>query len=447
VPYLQQPALQLIYDTAPIGLAFLSPDCRYLQINQRLTEICGISVAGHLGRTVRDCVPALADSVESIVRSIIETGEPVTNIEVAGQRVDQSEQRFWLTHWHPQRGADRRIVGVNVAAEEITERKRAEAALRASERQFHILADSIPQLVWMAEANGKIFWFNSHWYSYTGTPVGEVLRADWQAILDPTVSGDANAQWAQSLESETDFEMELPLRGKDGQYRSFLTRVVPLRNPANAVYGWIGTHIDISEQKRREEHIRFIIDELAHRTKNLLAVVIAIASQTARQAGDVAEYHERFLDRLTALAHCHDLLVRDNWDGASFRDLVSAQLKPFLERNEGRINATGPPLTLKPGAVQNLGLAFHELATNASKHGALSGPLGMVSIQWLLNETADRVSVHWRERGGPPVMPPERRGFGHVVIEKIVPRALNGTGTLDFAPAGVSWTFEFPVQA
>ena len=127
-----QPTLQLIYDTAPIGLAFLSPDCRYLQINQRLTEICGISVEGHLGRFVRDCVPALADSVEAIVNSIVETGDPVTGIEVAGQRPDQKEGRFWITYWHPQRGPAGDIIGVNVAAEEITGRKRGEREIRAA---------------------------------------------------------------------------------------------------------------------------------------------------------------------------------------------------------------------------------------------------------------------------------------------------------------------------
>ena len=120
------PALQQIYDTAPIGLACLSPDCRYLQINQRLTEICGISVEDHLGRFVRDCVPALADSVEQIVRSVVETGEPVIGIEVAGQRADQVEERSWITYWHPLRTPNGEIVAVNVAAEEITERKRAE---------------------------------------------------------------------------------------------------------------------------------------------------------------------------------------------------------------------------------------------------------------------------------------------------------------------------------
>ncbi|MBR1124214.1 PAS domain-containing protein [Bradyrhizobium lablabi] len=126
VQFPHQPALQLIYDTAPIGLACLSPDCRYLRINQHLTEICGISVEDHLGRFVRDCVPALADSVEQIVRSIVETGEPVIGVEVAGQRKDQPEDRFWITYWHPLRAAGGEIVAVNVAAEEITERKRAE---------------------------------------------------------------------------------------------------------------------------------------------------------------------------------------------------------------------------------------------------------------------------------------------------------------------------------
>jgi PAS domain S-box-containing protein len=138
----QQPALRLIYDTAPIGLACLSLDCRYLQINQRLTEICGISVEDHLGRSVRECVPALADSVEAIVRSIMETGEPVIGIEVAGQRADQVEGRYWVTYWHPLRTPSGEIVAVNVAAEEITERKRAEGRLRVQHTVAQILAEA-----------------------------------------------------------------------------------------------------------------------------------------------------------------------------------------------------------------------------------------------------------------------------------------------------------------
>ncbi|WFU44726.1 ATP-binding protein [Bradyrhizobium sp. CB82] len=147
----EQPALKSIYDTAPIGLACLSPDCRYLQINQRLTEICGISVENHLGRFVRDCVPALADSVAEIVRSIMETGEPVVGIEVSGQRADRVEERYWVTYWHPLRAPSGEIVAVNVAAEEITERKRAEQELReardAAETALHRLRETQESLV------------------------------------------------------------------------------------------------------------------------------------------------------------------------------------------------------------------------------------------------------------------------------------------------------------
>ena len=257
----RQPTLQLIYDTAPIGLAFLSPDCRYLQINQRLTDICGISVEDHLGRYVRDCVPALADAVEGIVQSIMRTGDPVTGIEVAGQRADQTDERFWVTYWHPHCNADGEVVGVNVAAEEITERKRAEAALRASERQFHTLADSIPQLVWMAHADGAIYWLNSHWYEYTGRPAGEINPHGWHTVL--------GNRWTEALAAGTALESELSLLGKDGQYRPFLTRVVPLRDPQGVVYGWIGTHIDISERKRSEREVRRARDEAEAALQNL----------------------------------------------------------------------------------------------------------------------------------------------------------------------------------
>ena len=269
VAFARQPGLQLIYDTAPIGLAFLSPDCRYLQINQRLTEICGISVADHLGRSVRDCVPALAEAVEAIVGSIMATGEAVTGIEVAGQRPDQNDHRSWITYWHPVRAANGDIVGVNVAAEEITERKRAEAALQASERQFHTLADAIPQLVWMAAADGNVFWFNTRWYDYTGLPAGEPGAHDWQAAIAQVSLADACYRWGQALQSGTPLEIELPLRSHDGEYRPFLTRVVPLRDAADAIYGWIGTHVDISERKSAEQEIRRARDAAEAALQNL----------------------------------------------------------------------------------------------------------------------------------------------------------------------------------
>ncbi|WP_291577292.1 PAS domain-containing sensor histidine kinase [Bradyrhizobium sp.] len=151
----------------------------------------------------------------------------------------------------------------------MTERKHAEAALQASERQFHTLADSIPQLVWMADAMGKIYWFNSHWHDYTGTSVNDTSSHDWQATLAPVSLEEARYRWTQALEAGTSLELELSLLGKDGQYRPFLTRVIPLRDPTAVIYGWIGTHIDISERKRNEQAVRDARDTAETALQNL----------------------------------------------------------------------------------------------------------------------------------------------------------------------------------
>jgi PAS domain S-box-containing protein len=191
--YERVPELQLIYDTAPVGLAFLTPDCRYVQINQQLTEICGISVANHIGRSVRETVPQVADQVEKIVQAVIRSGEPVMGVEVHGQRADKlNAKRVWTTNWHPWRGPDGNIVGVNVVAEEITERKRAEAelaasegALRESEARFRELADNISQFAWTADQSGWIYWYNKRWHDYTGTTLEEMQGWGWQKVHHP----------------------------------------------------------------------------------------------------------------------------------------------------------------------------------------------------------------------------------------------------------------------
>ena len=147
-PLTNSPELQLIYETAPIGLAFLSTDCRYVMINQHLTEICGIPIANHIGRSVRETVPQVAEQVESIVQAILRTGHAITGIEVNGQRPDGSNRdRVWITYWHPLKDRSGQIVGINVAAEEITERKRIEADLAASQEELRSINVALAERV------------------------------------------------------------------------------------------------------------------------------------------------------------------------------------------------------------------------------------------------------------------------------------------------------------
>ncbi|MGA8799741.1 MAG: PAS domain-containing protein, partial [Pseudolabrys sp.] len=195
--YERLPELQLIYDTAPVGLAFLSLDCRYVQINQRLTEICGISVADHIGRSVRETVPAVAEQVEQLVQVILHTGEPVTGVEVRGQKADKSNaNHVWITNWHPLRNADGIIIGINVVAEDITERKRAESALRELNETLEqrVRAETHERLqIWnvsqdllaIADADGKLLNINPAWTSVLGWPEAELIGKTTQWLLHP----------------------------------------------------------------------------------------------------------------------------------------------------------------------------------------------------------------------------------------------------------------------
>src|SRR6187399_1810131 len=284
---LEQPIdLQFIYDTAPIGLAFLSPDCRYLQINQRLTEICGISVADHLGRTVREMVPNVAEQVEQLVRFIIESGEPVTGIEVNGQRADKiGADRCWLTSWHPLRGADGRILGVNVAAEEITERKRTQAALASSEQRYRALARASTSLVWTATADGQ-FIDSPEWRAFTGQSLEEVRGLHWLGAVHPHDRGRTQSLWQASINQRTPFEVEYRIRRKDGVYIWHQVHGNAVFETDGSVCEWVGVCVDIDERKQAAEQQEFL-NRSIEQALDLLVNVSAAAS-AARNISDLA---------------------------------------------------------------------------------------------------------------------------------------------------------------
>ncbi|GGB90973.1 histidine kinase [Novosphingobium endophyticum] len=186
--------------------------------------------------------------------------------------------------------------------------------------------------------------------------------------------------------------------------------------------------------------------ELNHRVKNTLANVLSIAALTRRRSSDIDEFTDSLAARIRALSATHDLLARSDWKYAALGEVVHSELAPYVEdHGEGHVEMSGPEIKLAPNDAMSLGLAIHELATNAAKYGALSAQGGRIHIEWS-TLSPDLAQVHWREEGGPAVSEPEKRGFGRDLIEKIVAHELKSAVDLRFNPGGVECTLRVPVR-
>ncbi len=252
----------------------------------------------------------------------------------------------------------------------------------------------------------------------------EMVQANLEASLDPVDPrlsatefrlrrGDGEVRWVETL--------GLAYFEGDGRERRAVS--------------YVGTLADITERKEREEKEHLLMREINHRAKNMLSVVDAIAHQTATRNPE--DFVERFSERIQALSANQDLLVRNEWNGVEIEDLVCAQLKLFADLIGSRIAVQGPRLRLKAASAQAIGLALHELATNAGKYGALSTDTGRVDVRW--GTSGDIFTISWTEREGPLVSAPKRRGFGTIVMEAMAERSVDGTVDLDYVPSGVTW--------
>ncbi|MEQ1698334.1 MAG: PAS domain S-box protein [Hyphomicrobiaceae bacterium] len=236
---------------------------------------------------------------------------------------------------------------------------------------------------------------------------------------------------------------------KDGTSIEVSLDLAPIGDKNGSIIGMSTIAHDITEKKAADKHQHFLMRELTHRSKNLLAVIDAMARQTVRSADSLADFEKRFSSRIQGLAASHDLLVSQNWAAASLRELISKHIQIFSGDIHSRLESSGPDVYVGVEAAQTIGLALHELATNSVKYGALSRPGGKIHVHWSFeNMSGDRkgLCVVWQERGGPPVTKPARTGFGHIVIERMVAQSLSGDVTLNYAPGGLIWTLRFPTS-
>lgn len=524
-----------------------------------------------LGMPVAEAWPEAADFNRRVLASAL-AGESLSfrDKHFSLNRRGTPEDVWTNLDYSPVTGDDKKPAGVLAIVVDTTPWVYAERAQRESESRFRTLADNIAAFAWMADADGNIYWYNKRWFDYTGLPFEDAKVWGWPLRQHPNHVERTMEKIDRCLKTGEVWEDTFPLKGRDGVYRWFLSRAMPIRDDAGNVIRWFGTNTDITEHleeaekntqlativatsadaiismssegliqswnpgaeimfgyaadevigqsekilfpegadeefedkyqhlrhgehvlrdtvrrrkdgslidlainvapmrrsdgrifgfsavfrditesKRVEKHLRTVMRELSHRTKNLLAVIVAMVRQTARSSTDVEVLQSQLIQRLQSLSASHDLLVAEDWTGASLEELIRAVLQPFTGNSEESLACTGLPVFINATAAQNLGLALHELATNAAKYGALSTSSGCVHVQWgfEIDETGTRrLVLHWTEQGGPRVLPPTIKGFGHVVIERVVGQALNANVTYHFRSEGVHWSIAIPLD-
>jgi PAS domain S-box-containing protein len=334
------------------------------------------------------------------------------------------------------------------------ERRRLEERLAAQERELELLRARFARYELALRGSHVTVYTQDRDLKYTsisnamfGRPVERILGRSDADILPAEGGAEIIAFKREVLVSGKARHAEFALR-EGAELRWYDLHVEPLRDASGRVFGLTCASVEVTERKESEAHLRLLLRELTHRSKNLLAVIQAMASQTARHAGSVEAFLAQFAARLQALASSHDLLVRESWYGASLEELVRSQIAAYAGHGDGQVAIEGPEIALKPEAAQNLGLALHELAINAKTFGALSVPDGRVSIRWSRRGDDDHnaIEINWTEQLGPKVKPRRKRGFGSLVIERNLARALGADVDLDFAPEGLRCRIVVPAS-
>lgn len=312
-------------------------------------------------------------------------------------------------------------------------------ALAETKQRFEIALRGSPISVFSQDQALRFTWAHN---LPDGLTVGDVIGKTDADILAPEVAEVIMSAKHKAMESgaSQNLEVEVELGARE---RAFYLVIEPVHDEAGKVVGTASVAVDISDRKAGEQQLRALLRELTHRSKNLLTVIHAIARQTAARTTTVDEFLDRFGARLYAIGMSHDLLVADDWQGASLRMLVEEQLKSHLNGSK-RIAIEGEDVVLKPEAVHNLGLALHELAANAEKFGSLSNSDGAIRIRWRYCEDAKTLKLVWQESGGPEVSAPSHSGFGRTMIETVVSKALAGDVNLSFPADGVTCEIEIP---
>ena len=431
--------LQNLMAATDFGTLFLDADLRIKRFTHQVTELFSITPSDE-GRPIADFAHRLqyGNLIEDAQKVLAELG-PIKH------EIRSRNDRWYEVRLRPYRTVDDKIDGVVLTFVDMTERRHVEEALRASERmlrQEKQLVDLSRDPIFIWDFNGGILEWNRGSEELYGYSRAEAVGKRKDKLLATTVPGSSFAELLIKLRDEGNWNGELKHTTKDGRELTIESRIV-LETIEGRQLALESTR-DVTERKAWEQQQKLLLGELTHRVKNTLTVVQAIAHQTWRHSKSNEDFIERMEGRLAALANAHSLLVASDWKGADLATLARIQLEPYTSDNPVRFQITGEPVFLPADLALPFGQVFHELATNAVRHGSLSRPTGTVDLSWTLRagNNGRVLTVVWRETGGQAIERPKVIGFGTALIEKGIP---NGTVSREFGADAMVCTIDLPL--
>jgi PAS domain S-box-containing protein len=368
----------------------------------------------------------------------LKEGRRVQGVEAIAERPDGSKVPF-APYPTPLTDASGRVIGAINVLVDVSERRHADVE---SARLASIVASSDDAII-SKTLDGRVISWNNGATRLFGYDADEMIGKPITRIIPPELQEEEKGIIAKLRQGERIDHYETVRVAKDGHRIDISLSVSPLRDRSGTIVGASKVARDITDRKRAEKLRSLLVEELNHRIKNTMATVQAVASQSLRRAKSPNHFVAGFSGRVQALSRAHDLLTRNNLQGADVMDLVKEQV--LLGGDDHRITRSGPRLMLGEQTAVHLALVLHELATNARKYGALSVPNGRLSLKWEIQTNCERgLVLEWAESGGPRVSAPRERGFGSTLIER-TSKAHGGEASIRYGSHGVTARITLPL--
>lgn len=464
-PPVQRAAVATVLNSAVPMVVLWGPELIQLY-NDAYAQVPGAKHPQALGMPTAECWPETWDELSPIYDAVWR-GKAcrLDHKHLVLYRNGTAEDAWFDFSFSPLRDETAAIVGILAVVVETTGREQGRQALAASEhrvrrerRFLDTLIEQAPVGISIADAaSGDAIVLNQKATELLGhgQPRNALDRYKSYKAVHPDGRPYAVEDYptVRAMHHGEVVDEEMIYRRPDGTVVTLAVNSAPVRDPqGGAIVAAVTVLRDITDQKKAGERQQLLLHELNHRVKNTLAAIQSVAHQTLRSAPTPEAFVTSFSNRLMALSQSHNLLTAGNWEGADLRRILAAELAPYRNQNRRQVRLSGPDVYLGPRAVLSLGMAFHELTTNAAKYGALSVPDGSVTVRWEWLDPAGapeggppRLCIGWEEENGPPVAPPTRQGFGSRLIQRGLVYELGGRADLDYRPDGLRCVIEFPL--